>query len=109
MNTGYALAVHPICHPTMTRNTVAKVFDIESSFEARGEEASEGSNERGKGRHDQQVELIRCPGDAGHFADLVILEVSSGFLLRLKTLTIGRTRAKGTLHSLHTKTGFGLQ
>lgn len=36
------LAIHAIRNSAMAWNGIAKVFDLESSFEARGEEAAEG-------------------------------------------------------------------
>ena len=45
------LAVHAICHASVTRNRVAEVLDIEGSLEAGSEEAAEGRDEGGEGRH----------------------------------------------------------
>lgn len=53
-----ALAIHTIGHPSMSRDTVSKVLDVKCSFEARGKESAERSNERGEARQEQQVELV---------------------------------------------------
>lgn len=52
----------------MTRNGLAKVFDFECTFEARGEEAAEGRNEGGECCKDEDVKLHR--GDVNGGRDL---------------------------------------
>ena len=49
----------------MTRNGLAEVFDFESTFEARGEEAAEGRNEGGECCEDEDVKLHRGDVDGG--------------------------------------------
>lgn len=51
----HSLAIKSIRQSTVSRNRVAKVFDVEGSLEARGKEAAEWSDERGKGCHDERV------------------------------------------------------
>lgn len=41
----------------MARDGFTKVFDFEGAFEARGEEAAEGSDEGGEGCEDEDVKL----------------------------------------------------
>ena len=41
----------------MAWNRLTEVFDFEGTFEARGEEAAEGCNERGERRKDEDVKL----------------------------------------------------
>lgn len=57
------LAVHAICHASVAGDRVAKILDVEGTFEARGEETTEWSDERCKCRHGQDVELHRCYRD----------------------------------------------
>jgi hypothetical protein len=61
------LAIHSIRHATVSRDRVAKVLDLESSLEARGEEAAKGSNERCKSSKGQGMQLHRRKrqGEAG--------------------------------------------
>lgn len=51
------LAIHAVCHTTVTRNGVTEVLDVESALQARSEEASKGRNERGKGCEDEDMKL----------------------------------------------------
>ena len=51
------LAVHAVGDAAVAGDGLAKVFDFEGAFEARGEEAAEGGDQRGEGREDQDVEL----------------------------------------------------
>lgn len=54
------LAVHTIRNAAMPRNRIAKVFDLESTFEARGKEATERSNKRGESSEYEDVNLHWC-------------------------------------------------
>lgn len=40
-----SLAVHTVGHPTMTGDTMAKVFDVEGTFETGRKKASEWCNQ----------------------------------------------------------------
>jgi len=51
------LAVHAIGDAAVAGDALAEVFDFEGAFEARGEEAAEGRDERGEGCEDENVEL----------------------------------------------------
>jgi predicted methyltransferase len=53
----HALAIHTISHPTVSGNTISKIFDIERALEARSEEAAKRSDERCKCCHGKGVEL----------------------------------------------------
>lgn len=53
------LAVHAVGDTAVTRDRFAKVFDLESTLQARRKESPEGSNERGKRSESQDVELDR--------------------------------------------------
>ena len=54
------LAVHTIGNSAMPRNRIAKIFDLESTFEARGKEATEWSNKRGESSEYEDVNLHWC-------------------------------------------------
>lgn len=51
------LAVEAVSQASVAWDRVSKVFDVEGSLEARGEETAKGSNQTGKGGHDERVEL----------------------------------------------------
>ena len=53
------LAIHAVRDATVTGNGLAKVFDLEGTFEAGGEEAAEGRDQGGEGCEDEDVELHR--------------------------------------------------
>ncbi len=53
------LAVHTICHTTVTRDTVTEVLDIESPLETRGEETTERRDEGRETGQNEEVELVR--------------------------------------------------
>ena len=57
------LAVHAIRDASVARDGLAEVLDLESALEARGEEAAEGRDQRGKSREDEDVELDGLDGD----------------------------------------------
>jgi hypothetical protein len=57
------LAIHAISNPAVSWNGIAKVFDFESTFETRGEETAEGSDEGGEGGEDEDVNLHGCHGE----------------------------------------------
>lgn len=59
----------------MAGDTVSKVFDVESSLEAGGEEAAERCNEGCKAGQDQEMELICRIWDRRHGATK--LEISN--------------------------------
>jgi hypothetical protein len=61
------LAIHAIGHATVSGDRVAKILDLESSLEARGEETAKGSNERCKSGKGQGMQLHRRKreGEAG--------------------------------------------
>lgn len=62
------LAIHPIRRPSMTRNTIPKVLDIKRPLESARKESPEGGDERGEGRHDEEVDLV---GDVGDCRELL--------------------------------------
>jgi hypothetical protein len=49
------LAIHAVCHAAMSWDAVSKVFDVERSFESRGEKASERCNKRRENRQRDEV------------------------------------------------------
>lgn len=49
------LAVHSISHPPMTRNAVAKIFDVESALESGGEKTAKRSDKGRKDGHDENM------------------------------------------------------
>ena len=51
------LAIHAIGDAAVARDGLAEVLDFEGAFEARGEEAAKGRDERGEGCEDEDVEL----------------------------------------------------
>ena len=51
------LAVHSVSDATVARNGFAEILDFEGPFETACEEAAEGSDERGEGCEDEDVEL----------------------------------------------------
>lgn len=51
------LAVHAVGDAAVAGDALAEIFDFEGAFEARGEEAAEGGDERGEGCEDEDVEL----------------------------------------------------
>jgi hypothetical protein len=53
------LAIHAVRHAAVTRDGLAKVLDLEGALEPRGEEATKRSDEGGKRREDERVELHR--------------------------------------------------
>lgn len=53
------LAVHAVSHATVAGNRIAKVLDVECSLESGSKETTKWSNERSKGRENQDVELHR--------------------------------------------------
>lgn len=57
------LAIHTIRHATVSRNAVAKVFDVECAFKTRSKETSKWCNQRSKDSKDEQMKLIRDVGD----------------------------------------------
>lgn len=57
------LAIHAVGNATVARNRVAKVLDLESTLQARGEEAAKGSDERRKGSEVEGVKLYRSNSD----------------------------------------------
>lgn len=59
------LAVHAVSHASVAGDGVAKVLDVESTLEARCEEATEGSDERRESGHDKHVEEEGREGDGG--------------------------------------------
>lgn len=60
------LAIHAVGDATVTGNGFAEIFDLERSFEARGEKPAERRDEGGKGREGEDVELHgRDVDDAG--------------------------------------------
>lgn len=44
----------------MSGNAVSEVLDVESAFEAGGEEATERSNQRREARKEEKVEVVFC-------------------------------------------------
>lgn len=54
------LAIHAVGDAAVARDGLAEVFDFEGPFEAGGEEAAEGRDERGEGCEDENVELHGC-------------------------------------------------
>jgi hypothetical protein len=48
-----SLAIHPIGHPTMSRDAMTEIFDVESTFKPRSKESSERSNKGCEARHKQ--------------------------------------------------------
>ena len=63
------LAVHPIRDPAVAGDRFAEIFDLESAFQARREEAAKGGDQRCEGREDHRVELHRR--DVDHTGDVV--------------------------------------
>lgn len=51
------LAIHAICHTTVTGDGITKVLNVERALQTRSEEASKGGDERGEGCKDEDVEL----------------------------------------------------
>lgn len=47
----------------MSWNRVAEILDLEGAFDSRGEEATEGCDERGKRREEEDMELDWGDGD----------------------------------------------
>lgn len=47
------LAIHAVCHASMSRNTVSEVLDVEGTLEARSEEAAERRDERREAGHEE--------------------------------------------------------
>ncbi len=62
----YSLAIHPVGHSSVTRDTVAKVLDVEGPLEAAGKETAERRDQRSKGGHDERVQLERRVVHRGH-------------------------------------------
>lgn len=58
------LAVHPVRHPSMSRNDRVKVLDPVRALYRRGPEAAERGDDRRKRSHKQRVELDGSQGDA---------------------------------------------
>lgn len=54
------LAVHAIGDSAVSRDGVTKVFDLESTFEARSEEAAKGCDQRGESGENEDMPLNRC-------------------------------------------------
>jgi hypothetical protein len=52
------LAIHPICHPSVAWDAVAKVFDVKGAFEARRKEAPEGRDEGRKACKHKEMKLV---------------------------------------------------
>jgi hypothetical protein len=105
-----SLAIHPIGHSTVSGNRVSKVLDVECTFEARGKEAAEWSDEGCECGHDKAVDLewSIVKGRCGS-AKLVVSGVRANVRER-RTVDSKRCRtgaAKGS--SRHTNTGLGLQ
>merc|ERR1719282_1298000 len=59
------LTIHTVGHTAMARDGVAKVLDVEGTFETRGEKAAEGGDEGGEGGHGEDVELHGGDGEGG--------------------------------------------
>lgn len=59
------LTIESIRQSTVSWNGVAKIFDVECSLETRRKKTSKGCNQRGKGGHDEGVELEGSVLDRG--------------------------------------------
>jgi hypothetical protein len=57
------LTVHAVCDATVAGDRVTEVLDLEGAFQARGEEATKGRDERGKSGEDEDVHLHGCHGE----------------------------------------------
>lgn len=86
------LAVHAVCHASMAGNGVAKVLDLECSFQSRGKESTKGCDERGKGSENKNVELyghdVECPRNrktGGHEGESVVPGQKDRIRLALET------------------------
>ena len=60
----------------MSWNAVTEVFDVESTLETRGKEATERSDQRSKARHKQEMELIRGVRDRMNLAWELVKHIS---------------------------------
>ena len=60
------LAIHPICHSTVSWDRVSEILNVECSLESRGKETTEWSDQGCKSRHDEGVDLegsvVECWG-----------------------------------------------
>ena len=57
------LAVESVHETAVSRDDVTEIFDVESSLEATGEEATKGPNDGRKQRQSHGVQHKRIPGD----------------------------------------------
>lgn len=64
----YVLAIHAVSHAAVPGDRVTKVFDVESSLEARSEEPAEGRDKRCECSHREDVQLEGCVRDRGRFS-----------------------------------------
>jgi hypothetical protein len=55
----HLLAIHPISHTSMTRNTIPEILDIESPLDPTCEESSKGCNKRSERCHNKAMDLER--------------------------------------------------
>jgi hypothetical protein len=62
------LTIKSIGDSTMSRNRVAKIFDLKGAFDTRSKETAEWSNERCKGSKEEDMELERLYFDALWYA-----------------------------------------
>lgn len=76
------LAVHSVRNTTMSGDRLAKVLDLESPLEARGEETTKRRDQRSKRRENQDMELngldVECRAKSGPLRNVVRLRDKSG-------------------------------
>lgn len=106
------LAIHTVRHAAMSRNTVAKVFDVECAFKTRSKETSKWCDQRSKDSKDKQMKLIRdigndCHGTAKLQMTRLAHEQSSTFDAARTSCDKKTLNGAQISHSLAMKTGLG--
>jgi len=52
------LAVHPVSHPPVSRDTMTEILDIKGTLKSGSEKAAERSDERRKNGHHEEMEVV---------------------------------------------------
>lgn len=71
----HSLAVESVGQTAVTRNTVAKVLDVESTLETARKETAEWRDQTCERGHDERVQLERCVGQRFDFVSDLFMRI----------------------------------